>query len=280
MARLFHVATISFGLAFVVVTLFAEDSRSAYGNWPQWRGPLATGVAPDANPPVTWGEDRNIRWKVAVPGKGHSTPIVWGKRLFVTTAIPFGATLPPKPEMSPGAHDDLLVTRHHKFVVLAFNRADGQLLWQRSVRQELPREGGHATGSLASNSQVTDGERVFAFFGSRGLYCLTVDGKMQWQADLGQMQTKHGHGEGSSPALYGETLIINWDHRGQSFVVAFEKRTGKQLWRVSRDEVTEGSGALGIGGVLKRQERFKGKKVVAVVCGRNIDLEVFKKIIA
>ena len=97
---------------------------------------------------------------------------------------------------------------------------------------------GHFTASLASNSPVTDGERVYAFFGSRGLYCFDVDGKPQWEKDLGEMQTKHGHGEGSSPALYGDTLIVNWDHEGQSFVAAFDKRNGKQRWKAAREEVT------------------------------------------
>ena len=93
------------------------------------------------------------------------------------------------------------------------------------MHTELPHEGGHTTGSLAANSPVTDGEHLFAFFGSRGLYCLNLDGELQWQIDLGEMQTKHAHGEGSSPALYGQTLIINWDLEGQSFVIAFDRQT-------------------------------------------------------
>ena len=206
--------------------------------WPQWRGPLGTGVAPSANPPVKWSELNNIRWKIALPGKGYSTPIVWGDRVFITTAIPYGDALEPRHSDAPGAHDNLPVTLHHKFVVLAVNRRDGKIIWQRTVRKELPHESGHYTGSLASNSPVTDGKHLFAFFGSRGLYCLDLDGELQWEKDLSEMQTLHGHGEGSSPALHGDTLIVNWDHEGQSFVVAFDKRTGKQRWKVPREEVT------------------------------------------
>ncbi|MCI0460534.1 MAG: PQQ-like beta-propeller repeat protein [Gemmataceae bacterium] len=206
--------------------------------WPQWRGPLGTGVAPNAHPPVEWSETKHIRWKTALPGKGHSTPIVWGERLFLTTAIPYGEAVKPRYPNRPGAHDNLDLTHAHAFVVLAVNRRDGRILWQQTVHKEVPHEAGHITASLASASPVTDGERVFAFFGSRGLYCLDCHGKLLWKKNLGQMHSKHGHGEGSSPALHGETLIVNWDDEEQSFLVALERRTGNQRWRVARAEDT------------------------------------------
>ena len=206
--------------------------------WPQWRGPLGTGVAPDADPPVEWSESKNIRWKLALPGKGHSTPIIWGDRVFMTAAVPYGSPLEPRYDRAPGAHDSQPVTHHHEFLALAVSRRDGKILWQRTLHKELPHEGGHYTGSLASSSPVTDGQHLFAFFGSRGLYCLDLDGRLVWKKDLGDMQTLHAHGEGSSPALHGDTLVVNWDHEGQSFVVAFDKRTGKQRWKAARDEVT------------------------------------------
>ena len=206
--------------------------------WPQWRGPFGTGVAPDADPPVDWAEDRNIRWKVALPGLGHSTAIVWGDRVFSTTAVSYGDALQPRYSDAPGAHDNFPVTHHYKFVVLAVSREDGTILWQRTVHKELPHEAGHFTGSLASASPVTDGERVYAFFGSRGLYCLDLDGHPLWQNDLGQMKSKHAHGEGSSPVVHGDVVVINWDHEGDSFVVAFDKRSGEKRWQVSRPEVT------------------------------------------
>ena len=130
------------------------------------------------------------------------------------------------------------VTQHHEFVVLAVNRRDGTIIWQRSVHRALPHEGGHYTASLASSSPVADGEHLFAFFGSYGLYCLDLDGDVQWKTDLGDMHSKHGHGEGSSPALSGDTLVINWDHEGESFLLALDKTTGKQIWKANRAEVT------------------------------------------
>ena len=213
-----------------------NDEASRY--WSEWRGPLSTGVAPYADPPVEWSNRKNIRWQIPIPGHGHSTPIVWGDYVFITTAVPHGDVLEPKYSRALGAHDNLPVTRHHKFMVFALNRHSGKTFWQRTMHRELPCEGGHFTSSFASNSPVTDGEHLFVFFGSHGLYCLDLDGVVQWEKDLGQMQTKHGHGEGSSPVLYDETLIINWDHEGQSFVVAFNKYTGKRLWKAEREEVT------------------------------------------
>ncbi len=121
----------------------------------------------------------------------------------------------------------------------ALTRADGKVRWQRIAREETPHEGHHRTeGTFASASPVTNGERVYAFFGSRGLYCYDVSGKLLWQEDFGDMKIKMTFGEGSSPALHGETLVVTWDHEGESFIVALDKRTGKPRWKQSRAEQT------------------------------------------
>jgi outer membrane protein assembly factor BamB len=215
----------------------ARGVATAEASWPQWRGPLGTGVAPNARPPLEWSETKNVRWKTALPGRGHSTPIVWGDSIFLTTAIPYGDSIKPR-VVRPGAHDNNSLTHNHEFAILAVSRKTGKILWQRTVHKAAPHEAGHLTGSLASASPVTDGERVFAFFGSYGLYCLDMSGKLLWKKDLGEMHSKHGHGEGSSPALFRDALIVNWDHEEQSFLVALDKRTGAQRWRVARAEDT------------------------------------------
>jgi len=202
---------------------------------------LATGVAPHGDPPVHWSETKNVRWKMTLPGRGHSSPVVWGDRVYVTAAVPAGKALPPRYARRPGTHNNLPVTHHQRFIVLAINRANGEIVWQKLVHEALPLEGGHETASLASASPVTDGQYVFAFFGSHGLYCLNRKGDVQWQIDLGAMHTKHGHGEGASPVLHGDTLIVNWDHQGDSFIVALNKHTGDQRWRMLRDELTSWS---------------------------------------
>lgn len=213
-------------------------------NWPQWRGPLANGVAPQANPPIHWSETSNLFWKISLPGKAHSSPIVFGDAVFLTAAVPFGEAQKPVHDKAPGVHDSVPVTHRHQFVVLAISRRDGSVLWRKVLREEWPHEGGHETGSLASNSPVTDGELLYVFFGSRGLYCLDLKGEVKWQKDLGRMQTLHAHGEGSSPVFHGDTLIVCWDHEGDSFLYAFDKRTGKQRWKVARDEKTSWSTPL------------------------------------
>jgi outer membrane protein assembly factor BamB len=209
-------------------------------NWGQWRGPLSTGVAPHGDPPVEWSErdKKNIRWKTPLPGGGHSTPVVWGERIFVTAAVPVEPLDKPFHDNAPGSHDNVDVTHRYEFVVLAIGRSDGKILWQRTMQKAVPHEGGHYSGSLANHSPITDGERVYALFGSRGLYCLDFEGELKWKVDLGRMDTLHAHGEGASPVLYGETLVVNWDHEGKSFVVALHKRTGEQRWKVDRDEIT------------------------------------------
>lgn len=230
----------------VVSTLVwgSEPSAESKKYWSQWRGPEMTGVAAYGEPPVEWGEDKNVRWKIEIPGKGHASPIVWNDKIFVLTAIETDKVVEPEKaeqaEQQPEWRRRMSqkTTKVHKFAIFAINRRDGKILWQRAVREELPHEGAHTEGSWASNSPVTGGERVYAYFGSRGLYCLDMQGNLLWEKDLGDMTIKLSFGEGSSPALYGNSVIINWDHEGQSFIVAFDKKTGEELWKVDRDEAT------------------------------------------
>jgi outer membrane protein assembly factor BamB len=231
----------------------SADQLPVDEQWPQWRGPLGTGVAPSADPPLRWSETEHVQWKSELPGRGHSTPIVWGNRVFVTAAEPIGAPFAPRFSIAPGTHDGVPVTHSHRFWVLALDRESGQIVWRRSVRTSVPHEGGHITGSLASNSAVTDGERVYAFFGSYGLYALDLEGAVQWQADFGLMQSKHGHGEGSSPLLVDELIVVNWDHEGESFLVALDKRTGAQRWKVPRPEETSWASPILVDVQGKRQ---------------------------
>ena len=221
-----------------------KPSEAGLVEWRQWRGPLGTGESPSGKPPIHWSDSENIRWKVAIPGHGLSTPIVVGDRIFVTAAMPHGEKIKPRFSGAPGAHDNLAVDSRHKFLASMLDRSNGEILWTKELADRLPHEGGHYTGSLASASPVSDGKNFFAYFGSHGLYCLDRDGNVRWKKDLGTMHTKHGHGEGSSPAIHQDRLVVNWDHEEKSFIVVLDTDSGEEIWRAERDEVTSWSSPI------------------------------------
>ena len=231
---------IALALGLLLGTAPAGADPEANAWWPQWRGPLGTGVAPAADPPLTWSEEKNVRWKVPIPGKGHASPVVWGDRIYLLTAIPREGGAGPTSER----WSRMAASAPVRFVVLALDRATGETVWERTAVEAIPHEGTHLDGTWASASAVTDGRRVFAHFGSRGLFAYTADGEELWQKDLGDMRTRNGFGEGASPALFGETLVVNWDHEGDSFIVALDAGSGRELWRRERDEVTSWSTPL------------------------------------
>ncbi len=218
---------ITVGLCLLASPLHAAGPADEY--WPNWRGPLDKGVAPAGDPPLEWSETLNVRWKVSIPGEGSGSPIVWGDRVFITSAVDTG---------EPSGGGDADSGNVYSYDVFAFRRSDGELLWQRSAKREVPHEGRHQTGTWASNSAVTDGEHLYAYFGSRGLFAYDLEGNLLWETDLGDMRTRFAFGEGSSPALWGDTLVVIWDHEGSSFIVALDKSTGEEIWRVDRKEQT------------------------------------------
>ncbi|MGK0302556.1 MAG: outer membrane protein assembly factor BamB [Planctomycetota bacterium] len=216
------------------------------GNWAKWRGPMGTGEAPGGNPPIKWSESKNIRWKVELPGRGSSTPVIWKDRIYLTSAIETdeeGKAPARSGRRSSGGRSERNQpgTKVYDFRVIALNRKNGSVIWSKSINKAVPHERGHRTSSQASASPVTDGKHIYAHFGSRGIHCLDMSGKIKWSKDFGLMETRNGFGEGSSPALWGDKVIVVWDHEGESFVCALNKRNGKQVWRTSRREATSWS---------------------------------------
>jgi outer membrane protein assembly factor BamB len=209
-------------------------------NWRQWRGPLGTGFSPTAEPPVTWSEGKNIRWKVKLPGNGSGAPVVWNDRIYVQTAVPASgaAAAPPAATGAGGPPRTIQPTGPYRFMLLCLDRRTGKTIWQKVAREEAPHEGHHADHGYSSQSAVTDGKHVYAYFGSRGLYAYDLKGNLKWSKNLGRMQTRNGFGEGSTPALHGNALVVTWDHEGDDFIVALNATTGKELWRQKRDEPT------------------------------------------
>lgn len=271
----------SVAIVILVATLFAYAQNSDQAHWSQWRGPFFNGMA-KGDAPTTWSNTSNIKWKTEIPGRGHSTPVIWGNRIFLTTAIPTGkpAATPASGNLQPvsfnqqqpasgdrpqgsgeqgqrrrGPGGETGPQPEHKFDLLSLDRKTGKILWQRTARVAVPHEGYHrAYGSFASNSPVTDGKYVYASFGSRGVYAYDFNGKLIWEKDLGvQMKMRLAFGEGTAPLLLNDRLILVFDHEGESFVVALDKRTGKELWRTARDERSSWSTPLAIDHAGRKQ---------------------------
>lgn len=236
-------------------------------NWHQWRGPDATGVAPHAEPPLHWDAQTNIKWKAELPGEGSATPIVWENKVFVVAAEKTDRVAENPPQPAPDART-VPPSNYYRFLVMCFDRKTGKLIWERVATEEVPQEGQHLTNTYASSSPVTDGRRLFVSFGSRGIFCYDLDGNLKWERDLGQMRTRRGWGEGVSPALHGETLIVNWDHEDPSFIVAMDAETGKTRWQADRDEPTSWATPLVVEHNGRKQVIVNGTKRV-----RSYDLD-------
>jgi len=209
-------------------------------NWHQWRGPNATGVSPTADPPVAWGEDENIKWKVAIEGQGTSTPIIWGDKVFVLTAINTGVKDPsiPDPEDQPKTNffDIKQPNAQHAFVVLCLDRNTGKEIWRQVATTKIPHQGAHNDNDFAPASPTTDGKHLYCWFGSAGLFCYDLQGNKIWEKKLGEVKVGSSLGEGCSPVLHEGKLVIVRDHAGQSTIEVLDAKTGKTLWKRERDE--------------------------------------------
>jgi outer membrane protein assembly factor BamB len=210
-------------------------------NWHHWRGPKATGVAPKADPPIKWDADTNIKWKAELPGRGSATPIVWGDQVFIVTAIKTDRVAAPAdlPKVDPKL---VIKTKapniYYQFVVLAFDRKTGKLRWRHTAAEKVPHEGHNPTHSYAAGSPTTDGKFLYVSFGSFGIYCYDLDGKPQWQRDLGRLHTRYAWGEAVTPVIVGDSLLLNFDQERDAALWCLDAKTGKTKWRAERDEVT------------------------------------------
>ena len=228
----------------LLVTIFIQfgtgvHAQSNPDNWHQWRGPENNGFSDTARPPLEWSETNNLAWKAEIQGFATSSPIVFGDKVFVTTAINTGKVDPslPKPEDQP---ERVFGIKHpnttYEMVVLCFDRKTGNLLWREVAKTIVPHEGHHKDASFASASPFCDGERVYFWFGSAGMFTYSLDGKKLWERDLGPAKVGASLGEGSSPVVRDGKLIIVRDHAGQSIIECLNSETGKTLWKKDRDE--------------------------------------------
>jgi outer membrane protein assembly factor BamB len=223
-----------FPMTAAIVGLILTLGTTTKAAWPQWRGPFNNGMAA-GDAPVEWGP-RDVRWQMPIPGRGHSTPVIAGNHMFLTTAVPTGKRTAPQTTGRAGGGADAGL--EHRFEVLAVDRITGTLLWQRTAAVTTPHEGYHRTyGSFASNSPVTDGTRVYAFFGSRGLYAYDMNGTLAWKKDFGvQMRMDLAFGEGTPLTLHDGRLLLHFDHLDTGFLAMLDPATGREIWRTKRTE--------------------------------------------
>lgn len=224
-----------------LVALFSLATISSAANWPQWRGPDGSGISNEKNLPAEWTPTKNIKWKTPIAGRGHSSPIVWGNKIFLTTAIE-GELVPGHKAVTHTAegqvflHPDSVGADHkHTFKVMALDRNSGKILWETTAWEGTPYDNRHRKSSYAASTPATDGKLVYAFFGTEGLYAYDFNGKLAWKAQLGNLGTV-GMGTGTSPILYENLLIVQCDEENgeASFIVALDKKTGKEIWRTPR----------------------------------------------
>lgn len=217
------------------------DVPSRGVNWPQWRGPDGSGVSPETNLPAEWNDQKNIEWKTPLPGRGHSSPIVWGGRIFLTTSIegpevPGAAPVKHQIEGKEFLHPDSVGgNRRHTLKVLCVDAAAGKILWERTAYEGAVYDNRHKKNTFASPTPATDGRLVYAFFGSEGLYAYDFSGKPAWKFTPGGIATM-GMGAGTSPVLFESLVILQCDEDSgeRSFLVALDKKTGREVWRTPR----------------------------------------------
>ncbi|HVF86455.1 MAG TPA: PQQ-binding-like beta-propeller repeat protein [Pyrinomonadaceae bacterium] len=232
-------------LCFVICLTTVSVARAQ--NWPSFRGKNASGVAEGRKTPVTWDgvKSVNVRWKTPIPGLSHASPVVWGSRVFVITAISDGAkpTFVAKDRGIGLARDDV----KHAWRVYCLDKASGKILWERTAHEGVPRAKRHVKATQSNSTPATDGRYVVALMGSEGLYTYDVVGKLLWKQDLGVLNpglwddptSEWGHA--SSPVIYKDLVIVQCDGHMQSFIAAYDLETGKQAWRVERGEITSWS---------------------------------------
>ncbi|HEY2910854.1 MAG TPA: PQQ-binding-like beta-propeller repeat protein [Gemmataceae bacterium] len=235
----------------------ADGDKSS--QWHHWRGPEENGFAAKATPPLRWDASTNIRWKTALPGKGSSTPIVWGERVFVMAAEKTDREAKPDelPKPDPRFTPKTEPPRHfYKFIVLCFDRNSGKKLWEKIAAERVPHEGHHASHSYCAGSPTTDGQRLYASFGSFGTYCYDFNGKPLWSRDFGRMNTRLGWGEAVTPVIHGKSLLLNFDQEADSLLYCLDPATGETKWAAKRNEKTSWNTPL--------VAEFRGKTQVIV----------------
>ena len=223
-------------VSLLVVSRWLPGTTRAAENWPQFRGPAASGVSTNSGLPDTWSAADHVAWKTEIPGRGWCSPIVWGERIFITTAIKEGG----EPEaVKKGLYfggNRPVPKEVHRWMVYCLDLDSGKIVWEKEAHRAVPKHGHHLKNTLASETPVTDGERVYAYFGNVGLFCFDFEGKLLWSKRWESVPTRFGWGTAASPVLHGERVHVVNDNDKESFLVALDKKTGERIWRAERNE--------------------------------------------
>jgi outer membrane protein assembly factor BamB len=220
----------------LITNILMFVAAAAAENWPQFRGPQSMGVAEDPNLPEQWSATRNVAWKTPIPGRGWSSPVVWGDRIFLSSAVPSAPIEEPKKGLYFGGNRETPPSDPHRWMVYSIDWKTGRILWEREVHRGVPASARHLKNTFASETPATDGERVYAYFGNLGLYCFDMNGKLLWSRPFGPYHTRYGWGTAASPVLHkGRVYIVN-DNVDQSFLMAIDAKTGQTIWREDREE--------------------------------------------
>lgn len=221
----------------------------AADRWSQFRGDRMDGIA-SSDHPDRWTESRNVGWSFDVPGEGWSCPVVWDDKLFLTAAVPVesgkdqSVTGPEEYQGGGGRRRDDLTGVTYRWDLICLDSKNGEILWRQTAHQGKPAAGRHSSNTYATETPITDGERVYAYFGMTGLYCFDLSGKRVWEKDLGNFEMRAGWGTSSSPVLHDGKLFVQVDNEQQSFLVAIDALTDDEIWRVDREEKSQYSSPI------------------------------------
>ena len=223
--------------------LFCLPARALFSDtWPRFRGPGADGISPDdPRLPLTWTGSQNVLWRIDVPGRGWSSPIVWNNRIFLQSNISVSDMRSQSKGMFGGRQQYHPPTDEHRWVVYSFDFESGKTQWAVELHKGIPSVSRHPKNTFASETPVTDGKRVYAHFGDLGTYCLDMKGKILWSKEWPLVETRYGYGTASSPVLHEGRLYLANDNEKQSYLLALDKMTGREIWRVNHDEPTSWS---------------------------------------
>ena len=222
-------------LVFAAAIFLPASNVFAEANWPQFRGG-SSGVAEDGILPDTWSTSQNVVWTTEIPGRSWSSPVVCGNRIFVISAVSEGDAEMPRKGLYRGGNRNTPSGKVHRWMVYCIDWNSGKVLWERLAYKAVPEHPLHIKNTYASETPVTDGERIYAYFGNVGLFCYDLNGEELWSKKWASLKIRHDWGTAASPVLHEDRLYIVNDNDEQSFLVALDKKTGEQIWRVDRDE--------------------------------------------